>query len=108
MALGQKKRWAAIKGKTESPSLVTPEPTKPKRELSAAGKAAIVAALKKRWAAKKAETARVKPPVAKKAVKKAVVKTRKAAVKAKGKAKRVVRKAAKKVARKGARRGRRR
>jgi hypothetical protein len=55
MALGQQKRWAAIKGTTESPSqAATPEPSKPKRKLSAAGKAAIVAALKKRWAAKKA------------------------------------------------------
>src|SRR6478672_13062859 len=40
MALGQKKRWAAIKGTTESPSHATTlEPSK-KRKLSAAGRAA--------------------------------------------------------------------
>jgi hypothetical protein len=46
---------------------VTPEPAKPKRRLSAAGKAAIVAALKKRWAAKKAaaKQAAAKQPSAK-------------------------------------------
>jgi hypothetical protein len=47
----QRKRWAASKG--ESTSASKPR-TKPKRELSAAGRAAIVAALKKRWAAKRA------------------------------------------------------
>jgi hypothetical protein len=82
MALGQKKRWAAIKGTAESPS-ATPEPSKPKRKLSPAGRAAIVAALKKRWAAKKAavkkapavvKKATVKKAVAKKPAKKALVK----------------------------------
>jgi hypothetical protein len=68
MALGQQKRWAAIKGTTESPSqAATPEPVKPKRKLSAAGKANIVAALKKRWAAKKAAAAKAAPAKAKKA-----------------------------------------
>jgi hypothetical protein len=66
MALGQKKRWAAIKGRAESPSLAASQPSKPKRKLSAAGKAAIVAALKKRWAAKKA-VVKSAPVVAKKA-----------------------------------------
>jgi hypothetical protein len=47
----QRKRWAASKGESASASKST---TKPKRELSAAGRAAIVAALKKRGAAKKA------------------------------------------------------
>jgi hypothetical protein len=47
----QRKRWAASKGESESVSKST---TKPKRTLSAAGKAAIVAALKKRWAVKRA------------------------------------------------------
>jgi hypothetical protein len=75
MALGQQKPWAAIKSGAESPSHTPPEPSKPKRKLSAAGKAAIVAALKKRWAAKKAEGVKAKPAVAKKtAVKKAVAK----------------------------------
>jgi hypothetical protein len=42
---------------------------KPKRKLSAAGKAAIVAALKKRWAAKRAAM-KAAPAAEKKAVKK--------------------------------------
>ena len=55
MALGQKARWAKIKGAFEpSAPVATPVPAKPKRKLSKAGRAAIVAALKKRWAAKKA------------------------------------------------------
>jgi hypothetical protein len=67
MALGQRKRWAAIKGTTESPSHATTlEPLRPKRKLSAAGRAAIVAALKKRWAAKKAAK-KTTPAVSKKA-----------------------------------------
>ena len=66
MALGQQKRWAAIKGTTEPSHAATPEPLKPKRMLSAAGKAAIVAALKKRWAAKKAAAVKAAPSVAKK------------------------------------------
>ena len=48
----QRKRWAESRGQSESPSEIVT--AKPKRKLSAAGKAAIVAALKKRWAAKKA------------------------------------------------------
>jgi hypothetical protein len=67
MALGQKARWAKIRGESESPAPATPEPAKPKRRLSNAGKAAIVAALKKRWAAKKSESAKSKPAAAKKA-----------------------------------------
>jgi hypothetical protein len=58
----------------------TPEPTKPKRKLSKVGKAAIVAALKKRWAAKKAEAAKSKAAAAKKAPPKKAV-TKKVAVK---------------------------
>ena len=42
------------------------EKWKQKRKLSAAGKAAIVAALKKRWAAKRAEAAGTKKTAAKK------------------------------------------
>jgi len=71
MALGQQKRWAAIKGTAESASQATPEPPKGKRKLSAAGKANIVAALKKRWAAKKAAAKKARPAVAKKAAEKA-------------------------------------
>src|SRR5260370_8577532 len=67
MALGQQKRWAAIKGTTESPSQVaTPEPSKPKRKLSVAGRAAIVAALKRRWKEKKAAAAKIAPAAPKK------------------------------------------
>jgi hypothetical protein len=54
MALGQQKRWSAIKSGAESPSPVTLEPFKPKRKLSAAGRRAIIAATKKRWAVLKA------------------------------------------------------
>ena|ERR1019366_9303730 len=55
----------------QPPSKTTPEAVKPKRKLSAAGKANIVAALKKRWAAKKA-AAKPEPAVAKKAAVKRV------------------------------------
>jgi hypothetical protein len=69
-------------------SKATPEPSKPERKLSAAGKAAIVAALKKRWAAKRAAAKKAakaqQPPTAKKASKKAAAK--KAPVKASRKA----------------------
>jgi hypothetical protein len=54
MALGQQARWAKIRGGIDQAAAATPETPKPKRKLSAAGKAAIVAALKKRGAAKKA------------------------------------------------------
>src|ERR1019366_2736993 len=72
----QGKRWAESK-KTSAP--VAPEVPKPKRKLSAAGKAAIVAALKKRWAAKraaakKAAKAQQAPAAKKAAAKKSVAK----------------------------------
>jgi hypothetical protein len=54
MALAQKARWAKIKGETESPSPVTPEPRKPKRRISAEGMKRIIAATKKRWRLQKA------------------------------------------------------
>jgi hypothetical protein len=53
IAAGQRKRWAAAKGQSETKA---PKVKKAKRKLSAEGRAAIVAALKKRWAAKKAAT----------------------------------------------------
>jgi hypothetical protein len=54
MAMAQKARWAKIiKGESEPSAPAKPEAAKPKRKLSKAGRAAIVAALKKRWAAKK-------------------------------------------------------
>ena len=76
----QQRRWAKIRGESEPPASAKPEPPKAKRKLSKAGRAAIVAALKKRRAAKKAEAAKAKPAVAKKvapkkpAVKKVVAK----------------------------------
>jgi hypothetical protein len=54
IAEAQRKRWAAAKGQVETKAPKVAKPVKTKRVLSAAGKAAIVAALKKRWAAKKA------------------------------------------------------
>ena len=77
----QRKRWAESKKESEPPSPVTPDAPKAKRNLSAAGKAAIVAALKKRWAAKRA-AAKAQQSPAKKTAKKAPVKaSRKAAKK---------------------------
>ena len=65
MALGQKARWAKLKGESEPPAPAMPEAAKPKRKLSDAGRAAIVAALKKRWREKKAVMAKAKPVAAK-------------------------------------------
>jgi DNA polymerase III gamma/tau subunit len=56
-------------------SKATPEPSKPKRRLSAAGRKAISEATKKRWAAKRAAAKKLSPAVAKKtAVKKVAAK----------------------------------
>jgi len=55
MALGQKARWAKLKGESKSPAPTAPEPEKPKRNLSAAAKAKLVANLKKARAAKAAK-----------------------------------------------------
>jgi hypothetical protein len=74
MALGQQKRWAAIKGTTESPSqAATPEPSKPKRRISEEGMKRIIAATKKRWAAKRAAAKKAAPAVSKKGVVKKTV-----------------------------------
>ena len=70
MKEAQQRRWAKIRGESEPSARVTPEPSKPKRKLSAAGRANIVAALKKRWAAKKAAAKKATAAVAKKAPKK--------------------------------------
>jgi hypothetical protein len=64
MKEAQQRRWAKIRGASVLPAPTAP--SKPKRTLSPAGKAAIVAALKKRWAAKKAAV-KSEPAVAKKA-----------------------------------------
>jgi hypothetical protein len=67
MALGQKARWAKLKGESVSPApIATPEPPKAKRKLSKAGRAAIVAATKARWDRIRAEAAKATPAVAKK------------------------------------------
>ena len=59
MALGQKARWAKVRGESEpSAPVATPEPPKKKRRISEEGMKRIIAATKKRWrlarAAKKA------------------------------------------------------
>jgi hypothetical protein len=60
---------------SKPPTKATPELSKPKRKLSAAGRKAISEAAKKRWAAKRAETGKPEPVLARKvAVKKAVAK----------------------------------
>jgi hypothetical protein len=76
MKEAQQLRWTKIWGESESPAPApTPEQEKPKRKLSKAGRANIVAALKQRWAAKKAAAAKPKPAAQKKtAAKKAVAK----------------------------------
>ncbi len=66
MAEAQKARWARIKGDTEA-TPAAPEAGKAKRKLSAAGRAAIVKALKERWALKKAAAAPAKKASPKKA-----------------------------------------
>jgi hypothetical protein len=43
---------------SEPTSKATPEPSKPKRRLSAAGRKAIIAATKRRWLLKRAEAAK--------------------------------------------------
>ena len=55
MREGQQRRWAKAKAKPAAALKVVAKAYKPKRKLSAAGRAAIVAALKKRWAEKRAE-----------------------------------------------------
>jgi hypothetical protein len=52
MREAQQRRWAKVRGDFGAPAPVAKiVPSKPKRKLSKAGRAAIVAALKKRWAA---------------------------------------------------------
>jgi hypothetical protein len=52
MREAQQRRWAKVKGESATASVA--KASRPKRRLSAAGRKAIVDALKKRWAAKKA------------------------------------------------------
>jgi hypothetical protein len=72
MKEAQQRRWAKVRGEAVPSAPAKPGPSKPKRKLSKAGRAAIVAALKKRWAAKKA--AAKTRPAKKNATKKAAVK----------------------------------
>jgi hypothetical protein len=73
IAEAQRKRWTASRGEAEPQSRT--RTAKPKRKLSAAGRAATVAALKRRWAAKKVGQAVAKKGAVKKsAPRKAVAK----------------------------------
>ena len=63
MVLAQKKRWAAIKGRSQAISLARPELAK--RRISEEGMKRIIAATKQRWALKRAEEAKAKRAVAK-------------------------------------------
>ena len=74
MKEAQQRRWAKIRGESESPVPATAESSKPKRKLSKAGRAAIVAALKKRWAAVKTAPVAAKKTAVKKAAVKKVAK----------------------------------
>jgi hypothetical protein len=74
MKEAQQRRWAKVRGESAPPAATTPEPAKPKRKLSKAGRANIVAALKKRWAAKKAAASKPTPAAKKTAVKKVAAK----------------------------------
>ena len=71
MKEAQQLRWSKTRGESEVPAPASPEPAKPKRNLSATGRANIVKALKKRWAAKKA-AAKTQSSVAKKTTRKKV------------------------------------
>jgi hypothetical protein len=81
MKEAQQKRWAKIRGESEPTQAAAP-PTKPKRKLSAAAKAKLVANLKKARAAKavkaKAAAKKAAPARKKAAVKKAAVQTARA------------------------------
>ncbi len=71
MKEAQQRRWAKIKGEAE-PAAAAPvaTPVKAKRQLSAAGRAAIAEAARKRWAAQKATQETAEPAAAKKATRK--------------------------------------
>ena len=75
MALGQKARWAKLKGESEPLAPATTDVAKPKRRISVAGRKAISDATKRRWAAVHAAAAKTRPAAQKKtAAKKAVTK----------------------------------
>src|SRR5664280_1218366 len=71
MKEAQQRRWAKVRGEAEPPALVTPEAPKPKRRISKAGMARIVAATKERWARVRAAKAQQEKAARKAARKKA-------------------------------------
>jgi len=81
MALAQKTRWAKIRGEAEPPAPAQAEAAKPKRKISPEGMKKIIAATKKRWAAKRAMAAKAQKTVATKraTVKRSAAKTAQAA-----------------------------
>ena len=64
MALGQKARWAKIRGESEPSAPAPAKAPKPKRRISKEGMARIIAATKKRWRLQKAapKAAKAQPP----------------------------------------------
>ena len=89
MREAQQRRWAKVRGEAEPAQTAAPLPSKPKRKLSAAAKAKLVANLKKARAAKAAKTKAAakqasparKKTTAKKAAAKTAAPVKKAAVK---------------------------
>jgi hypothetical protein len=54
MKEAQQRRWAKIRGESESPAPATAKPAKTKRRISAEGLRRIIAATKRRWRLQKA------------------------------------------------------
>ena len=85
MKEAQQRRWAKIRAESEPPALATPDAPKPKRRISKAGMARIIAATKERWARVRAAKAQQEKAARKPARKKAPVRkaapAKKAAVK---------------------------
>jgi hypothetical protein len=69
MAEAQRQRWARLKGDTAVPESA-PEPAPKKRRMSKEGRAAIVAAAKRRWAEKRASEATTEKAPSKRATQK--------------------------------------
>jgi hypothetical protein len=53
MKAAQQRRWAAVRGEAGEPAVPKTKRAKTKRRLSEAGRQAIIAATKRRWAAQK-------------------------------------------------------
>ena len=75
MKEAQQRRWAKIRVESEPPALATPEAPKPKRRISKAGMARIVAATKERWARVRAAKTQQEKASRKAARKRSPVKT---------------------------------